>query len=65
VRSGSVIAIILAIGAAAMLSIFVQQSSSEALSTTAVRFDEPDRPHHPTPRACRTFKTHFHMRSYQ
>lgn len=43
------VAIILAISAAAMLNSFVQQSSSKAFSTTAVRLDEPDRPHHPTP----------------
>ena len=45
----SVVAIILAIGAAATLNVFVQQSSSTAFSTTAVRLDELDRPHHPTP----------------
>ena len=43
------LAIILAIGAAAMLNVLVQQSSSTAFSTTAVRLDEPDRPRHPTP----------------
>jgi hypothetical protein len=43
------IAIILAIGAGATLNVFVQQSSSTAFSTTAVRLDEPDRPRHPTP----------------
>jgi hypothetical protein len=43
------VAVILAIGAAAMLNVFVQQSSSTAFSTTAVRLDEPDRPHLPTP----------------
>ena len=45
----SVVAIILAIGAAAMLNVLVQQSSSTAFSTTAVRLDESDRPHHPSP----------------
>ena len=43
------IAIILAIGAAATLNSFVQESSSKAFSTTAVRLDESDRPHHPSP----------------
>ena len=43
------VAIIVAMGAAIMLNSFVQQSSSKAFSTTAVRLDEPDRPHHPTP----------------
>jgi hypothetical protein len=43
------VAIILGIGAAATLNVFVQQSSSTAFSTTAVRLDELDRPHHPTP----------------
>jgi hypothetical protein len=43
------VAIVLATGAATMLNIFVQQSSSKAFSTTAVRLDEPDRPHFPTP----------------
>ena len=39
------VAITLAMGAAAMLNSFVQESSSKAFSTTAVRLDEPDRPH--------------------
>jgi hypothetical protein len=43
------VAIIVAMGAATMLNSFVQQSSSTAFSTTAVRHDESDRPHHPTP----------------
>jgi hypothetical protein len=43
------VATILAIGAAVMLNAFVQQSSSTAFSTTGVRLDELDRPHHPTP----------------
>ena len=42
------VAIILAIVGATMLNIFVQQSSSTAFSTTAVRLDESDRPHHPS-----------------
>ena len=43
------VAVVLAIGVATMLNVFVQQSSSTAFSTTAVRLDESDRPHHPSP----------------